>query len=431
MNKHFKLVLLTALLTGTGITAFQLIWLYKTWTITENNFYTTASSLLQKSVDEYHNIEIRIMLDGGMHSTFTPLDSATMHPLHEALSSMEKPDMVEGLIVNIAGNTKKPPFNQQELKNRYQRELQLHKIDMPVTLARDTFVTRPAQHMASAILNGHKDKTRITATFPNPTPYLIQQNAWPIGISFSLILFTIGSLIYMLRVIKRQQQLDSMKNDFISNMTHELRTPVTILRSTHEAIDTFGYINDPERTLRYLHANRQVLDQMDKNIDRILQIAKYENAPVITPTQINLRQLLTAITEQFLMEDHVAITLHYELPAEEVYIDGNMLEIIVASLIDNAVKYSNKPATINILVAAENNSMILEVTDNGIGIASANLPYIFDRFYRVPTGNVHNVKGFGIGLNYVQTLTRLLGGTITVKSKPGTGSSFRLQFPLR
>lgn len=431
MNKHFKLVLLTALLTGTGITAFQLIWLYKTWTITENNFYTTASSLLQKSVDEYHNREIRIMLDGGMHSSFNPFDSAAMHPIHEILSSMSNPDAVEEMVVNMAGNAPKPPFNLEELKTKYQRELRLHKIDMPVILTRDTFVTTPVQHMASAILNGHKNKTRITASFSNPTPYLIQQNAWPIGISFSLILFTTGSLIYMLRVIRRQQQLDSMKNDFISNMTHELRTPVTILRSTHEAIDTFGYINNPERTLRYLHANRQVLDQMDKNIDRILQIAKYENAPVITPTQINLLQLLTAITQQFLMEDHVAITLHYELPVEEVHMDGNMLEIIVASLIDNAVKYSNKPATINIQVTAENNSMILEVTDNGIGIASANLPYIFDRFYRVPTGNVHNVKGFGIGLNYVQTLTRLLGGTITVKSKPGAGSSFRLQFPLR
>jgi len=214
-------------------------------------------------------------------------------------------------------------------------------------------------------------------------------------------------------------------------MTHELRTPVTILRSTHEAIDQFGYITNPERTLRYLQANRQVLDQMDKSIDRILQIARYENNPAVVAVRFHLPKLLTAIIESFSTNDQTTITLHYHLPAEEVYMDNNILETIISALVDNAVKYSEQPADIHVMVKPDTNAnrMILEVKDNGIGIDAAHLPYIFDRFYRVPTGNIHNVKGYGIGLNYVQLLTHLLGGEVTVKSKPGAGTTFRLLFP--
>lgn len=431
MKKRFRLVLLTALLTGIGIAAFQLVWLQKTWAITKNNFYTTASSLLQKSVNDYHNQDIRRMLNQQLDSLYVAPDSPAMHPLHEALLSTSQPDVVEQAIANLTSKAPKIPLNLNALKKLYQQELLLNKITLPLTLYRDTLAgTIPMHDTAYAILNSSTRKTRVTAVFSNITPWLIRQNAWPIGISASLILLTACSLVYMLRVIKRQQQLDIMKNDFINNITHELRTPVTILRSTHEAIDRFGYINDPERTLRYLQANMQVLDQMDANIDRILQIAKYESNPVTSPTQINLRQLLITLTQRFAAEDRVAVILRYQLPAEEVYIDAGMLETIVSSLIDNAVKYSERPAEINVLVTTAPGGMLLEVKDNGIGIAAANLPYIFDRFYRVPTGNIHNVKGYGIGLHYVQTLTRLLGGNITVKSKPGAGTCFRIQLPL-
>lgn len=431
MKKRFRRVLLTALLTGTGIAAFQLVWLRKTWMITENNFYTAASLWLQKSVDEYHNQQIRTMLDQSMGAFRSATGSPEMHPIHEVLASMQQPDVVEQAVANIAGKVPRPPLNLNEVKTLYQKELKLHNTYLPATLASDTFINIKAPYMASAILNSNTRKIRITARFSNLTPYLLQQNTWPIAISFSLLLLTVGSLVYMLRVIRRQQQLDVMKNDFINNMTHELRTPVTILRSTHEAIDQFGYINNPERTLRYLQANRQVLDQMDKSIDRILQIARYENNPAVVPVRFHLPKLLTAIIESFSTNDQTTITLHYHLPSEEVYMDNNILETIISALIDNAVKYSERPAGIHVLVKPDTNanSMILEVKDNGIGIDAAHLPYIFDRFYRVPTGNIHNVKGYGIGLNYVQLLTHLLGGEVTVKSKPGAGTTFRLLFP--
>lgn len=455
MRKHIRLIFLTALLTGSGIAAFQLFWLYKTYTITKNNFYTTAANLLQKSIDDHmavqRNIQVPATLEQmekDMHLEITATHTIVMpdkasaadsaaarlpDDINRSLDSMQKVvmDSVRKNIMKTVKLMVNPPANIDTIQRIYRKQLAQKSIHLPVQLTKDTLNKTVNPQEITGIITASCNETLIKATFSGVTAWLLWQNAWPIGISLSLILLTGCCLWYMLYMIRRQHRLDTMKNDFINNMTHELRTPVSILRSTHEAIDHFGYIDDKERTLRYLQANRQVIDMMDQNIDRILKIAQYENTvTAVSPETINLKTLIEKVIQRFPQEDGNTIQLYYALPQEAITIDPNIFETIASNLIDNALKYAEGAVQVTVSLLPAAKGMLLEVKDNGMGIAPAHIPYIFDKFYRVPTGNIHNVKGYGIGLSYVKTLTSCIGGVITVKSKPGEGTTFSIKFPL-
>jgi K+-sensing histidine kinase KdpD len=238
-------------------------------------------------------------------------------------------------------------------------------------------------------------------------------------------------LFYIGRNVWHQKRLDDIKNDFINNMTHELKTPIAILKTTHEVLYNLGESEDPEKTRRYLKLNINELDRLEENVSRVLDITRYENGTVqMQLFPVNLQGLVTSVITKFAAISRTKFVTRFVGEVTAIKTDAHAIETIVHNLIDNAIKYNheNDPfVKVSVIAAARSWSLIVQ--DNGTGIPKIHLPHIFDKFYRVPTGNVHTEKGYGLGLSYSRILVQGLGGTISVQNAHPTGTIFIIEFP--
>jgi two-component system phosphate regulon sensor histidine kinase PhoR len=270
----------------------------------------------------------------------------------------------------------------------------------------------------------------VEAIFINKDRVLLAQNIVPAIISLVLIILSAGSLCYMWIIIRRQMQLDHIKNDFISNITHELRTPISILKSTHEALFRYGGIAEPEKAERYLKINTDILEKLDHNVDRILDITRYESGDKpAKPDWVDIDDLIAGVMERFSLDADRPIVFLSPSGLADVYTDRYIIDTIISNLVDNAIKYGGKHVKVTITARSAGSGWQLIVLDNGGGIDQRYLPFIFEKFYRVPSGNLHEVKGYGLGLSYVKQLVISLNGTISVRSKINSGTIFTIQFP--
>lgn len=393
----------------------------------------TASNMLYQAINRYATNSLHVEAPEYKNGVLVSIDSFRITTVNNNTQitpvAFHQQVIINGKAYNTSTNFSR---NLSTIKNMLTGFLHERGIDLPFTLTRVASWQPDKKGEEVAVPEQSKPGSpQIKATFKGIPVYLFQKNLIPLCISAILILLTAGGLWYVLRTLRKQLRIDEMKNSFISNMTHELRTPVAILRSTHEALNQFGYIHDTERALRYLKANQSVLDQLDANIDLILTISNFDSSTMRLPlAPVDLHQLLTQVLQRFSSNDTLQINLQYQLPHDIYVTNANMIATIVSNLVDNAIKYSTTTPQVTVLAAPSSKGWRLEVQDNGIGIDGQHLPYIFDRFYRVSTGNIHNVKGYGLGLNYVKLLTDRAGGHITVKSQPGQGSTFTIAFPL-
>ncbi|MFT5821818.1 MAG: two-component system phosphate regulon sensor histidine kinase PhoR [Crocinitomix sp.] len=254
---------------------------------------------------------------------------------------------------------------------------------------------------------------------------------------FAIILFILVFFGFSISVIFKQKKLSEIKNDFINNMTHELKTPIATIGISSETLMNLNPDNDNARDklLRYASIIYKENKRLESQVERVLNVANLDKSEInLNPTVFNIHEVIEEAKENFefnqLEENGGEIQI--DLAAEEPVLNADIVHItnIINNLLDNAIKYCNK--TPNILVSTQNHKgkIIMSFKDNGKGISRENLKYIFDKFYRVPTGNLHDVKGFGLGLFYVKTIIEELHGTIQVKSVLGKGSEFIITLPL-
>lgn len=263
----------------------------------------------------------------------------------------------------------------------------------------------------------------------NPNRQLLKEMLWII-LSSVLILAVLGfSFYYLLRTLFRQKTLEQLKSDFTRNITHELKTPIAVAAAANEALLTFSAYENPVKRLEYLHATRQQLGMLTDMVERILSIGGKEQEEFnLHLSGCNIQEILQELIKSYTIKysglPDKTIRFHLSVtPANLVLqLDQFHFKNILGNLIDNAVKYSNAEVDIHILV----NGKQIQISDNGLGIAPQDIKRIFDKFYRVPTGNLHNVKGFGLGLYYTRLIVEKHGGTIEVTSKSGTGSTFKI-----
>jgi signal transduction histidine kinase len=246
---------------------------------------------------------------------------------------------------------------------------------------------------------------------------------------FCLFLFTVIAMAFYLidQNLKKQERLAAIKSEFIRNITHELKTPIATVSVAIEALQNFGAMDNPERTKEYLGIADTELGRLSLLVDRVLKMSLFETQNL----QVNLAIIdLKAILEEVvyamrLQFEKSKASVHLVFDGEEFSCSGDKLHLtnVIYNLLDNALKYSPQQPKISITLSKIKNTIQLKVGDNGIGIPEAYLPRIFDQFFRVPTGNIHNVKGHGLGLNYVAGVVKQHGGTIHVESKEGIGTS--------
>lgn len=269
--------------------------------------------------------------------------------------------------------------------------------------------------------------------FPTKQNYIM--NKMEIWIfSSSIILIIIIFFSYTINVILKQKRLSEIKNDFINNITHEFKTPISTISLSAEVLLNPAIINQPERLRNYAKIIQDENNRLKNQVDKVLQLAtierdklKLENEP------IDIHQLINDSVKSFeLLINQQEGKIISNLKATNFVFYGDKVHIsnILYNLIDNAIKYSPKKPEISISTSQYKEGIEISIRDNGIGVADEAQKHIFEKFYREPTGNVHNIKGFGLGLNYVKTIVEAYNGTIRLVSKKNEGSTFIIKLPL-
>lgn len=269
--------------------------------------------------------------------------------------------------------------------------------------------------------------------FPEKNNHVIRQVWLPIFSSIVFILVIIFCFIYAIKVIIRQKALSKIKNDFINNMTHEFKTPLATVSLAVEALQDPELSTQDKFRTRYLGIIKDENKRLVSQVEKVLQAAALDKKDFqLKIEKIDLTELLESTVDHISLQVEKRggkINFVNKLRNREIEGDAFHLTHIFNNLLDNANKYSKEDPLIRMEAWEEGDQVLVSIQDQGIGMTKDALKKIFDKFYRVPTGNVHDVKGFGLGLSYVKTMVEAHKGEILVQSEPGKGSTFTVNLP--
>ncbi|MDB0062578.1 HAMP domain-containing histidine kinase [Crocinitomicaceae bacterium] len=297
------------------------------------------------------------------------------------------------------------------------------KIDTSLTVSSRT------QMFPSNMLEDH---LTLHVYFPKRNAFILREMLGTIGFSLALMLIIVITIVFMFRTILAQKRLSDLKNDFVNNMTHEFKTPISTISLACEAMSDSQMMGTAvEKASPYVKMIGEENKRLSLLVESILQSNVLEKGKInLQEETILLNELVYDITQNVqLRVNSLGGTLKTNISQEmmEVSADKMHLSNCINNLIDNAIKYSAEAPAIAVTVKKEKNSIRIEVKDNGIGIKKEHIDKIFDKLFRVPTGNVHNVKGFGLGLSYVKSIAEMHKWNLTVKSIYGEGSTFGIE----
>ena len=258
------------------------------------------------------------------------------------------------------------------------------------------------------------------------TRHIFSEMAGVVTTVFLLLISFSSAFLYLFRTVSRLRSIEEMKDDFVSNMTHELKTPIAIAYSANDALLNYDAESDAGKRETYLKIANKQLKRLGELVENILAISmERRNTMKLKPEKIHLSPFVEEIAATQRMRGDKDITISVDVDGGlYVYADKSHLTNVMNNLIDNAIKYSGE--TVAISVSADRAG--ISVADNGIGIPAKALPYLFNKFYRVPHGNRQDVRGYGIGLYYVKSILDKMGWSIDVRSTEGEGSVFTIKF---
>jgi two-component system, OmpR family, phosphate regulon sensor histidine kinase PhoR len=278
-----------------------------------------------------------------------------------------------------------------------------------------------------------KNHDYLLLNFPHRSKYIIHEMLfWIVGAAM-LLLILIGLTISLL-YLYRQKFLNELQKDFVDNFTHEFKTPLAVMKIAGDVLLQPGIINKPDRLHKYSTVMVEQTEHLQQQVERLLKTtAGNANRLEVKKEACQLNTLVQQAIDQ--IEPLIKSTSgNVELITDEnepvVYADKNHLQLVIINLVENALKYcKNKPHILIQLQDESSDFYSISVKDNGIGIEKKNVKFLFNKFYRVPTGNVHDVTGFGLGLNFVKKVIEAHNGKISINSVPGIGTEFKIQLP--
>lgn len=275
----------------------------------------------------------------------------------------------------------------------------------------------------------------LSVRFPDQHTYLLQTMWSMLGVSAIVIFILIFAFYYTISTILKQKKLSAIKNDFISNMTHEFKTPISTISLASEMLNDDTVSKTPEKQKRFVKMIRDENKRLSILVESILQTSILDKGEFkLKRSDIDVHDIINQAiqnTQLIIDQNNGSITKNLDAIKSVINADKVHLTNIVFNLIDNAIKYSKENPHIIVSTKNVENGIEIWVKDNGIGISKENQKKIFDKFFRVPTGNVHNVKGFGLGLSYVLAVVQKHYGTINVESEVGKGSTFKILLPFK
>jgi two-component system phosphate regulon sensor histidine kinase PhoR len=327
----------------------------------------------------------------------------------------------------------------KELTARYAQVLQREKISIPFTITsrkavlRDDMPPAPFFETENEVTIGINHPVTYRVDMGNMTPFALKKIGSQIMVSLLLVGLTAFSFYLLLRTLVQQRKLTQIKNDFISNITHELKTPIATVSVAIEALRNFDALHDPEKTKEYLAISSNELQRLSFLVDKVLKLSMFEKHQVelkeeVIDLSVLVKEVVNSMKLQFeKYKAKVNVQMqgeHFEIAADRLHMTS-----VLFNLLDNALKYSRENPSIHIELKEEEDRIMLRVTDNGIGIPVEYHKKIFDKFFRVPAGDTHNVKGYGLGLSYVAYVIQRHLGSIEVESQTGIGSRFIIKLP--
>jgi two-component system phosphate regulon sensor histidine kinase PhoR len=275
----------------------------------------------------------------------------------------------------------------------------------------------------------------LSVVFPERTNYVFGSIVWLLGGSLLFSLFIFSTFALSLYFIIRQKKISEMKSDFINNMTHEFKTPIATISLAADTITNAKVINDENSIRHFIGMIKKENSRMNKQVETILQIASLDKKEIeFRFENVSMHSIIERAIETIdiqVEQRHGKLTAGLSAQNDIVYGDSEHLTNLMHNLLDNAIKYSPEAPEITVKTADSDRGIIVSVEDKGIGMTKSVQSKIFERFYRQSSGNIHDVKGFGLGLNYVRAIVDAHKGNVTVFSEPGNGSRFEIFLPYK
>jgi two-component system phosphate regulon sensor histidine kinase PhoR len=421
-SRTIRLVVILILLASAGIIATQVYWVRKAFELNEQRFNLNVNAALRNvaysvmrqngNVDPKFNPIEQVSPDCFIVQTNTYVDKAVLQD--QLVSAFTSQNLLTDFQFGLSDGNRSKNLEYSS----YYRMVGSNSTELPKHVMPIPKLNRGDHYFG--------------VCFPNRKRYLMSQlNIW--AASSFVLLCVIGLLCYLLLIIFRQRQLSEIQKDFVSNMTHEFKTPLASIRLSADVLKSPSILQQPQRLLNYATIIANEAAGLTGQVDRVLQMTHAEREGLQLQKgafvwQEILRDELTNYAKIATTKNGV---VSLQLPNVPIHYTGDVVHLKNAlhNLIDNAVKYCNTQPEIQIMLQQDKRSIVVKVKDNGLGIDKAQQRMLFDKFFRVPTGNVHDVKGFGIGLNYVKLIAHAHGGDISCDSELGKGSIFTLTLP--
>jgi two-component system phosphate regulon sensor histidine kinase PhoR len=319
----------------------------------------------------------------------------------------------------------------KELQMAYARKLEEQNVSVPFSIRR-VKTEETEKPVFNQVTLGFQNPITYELNLGSTTSFLLKRISIPILFSVFLVAFTFLSFSLLYGNLLRQRRLADIKNEFISNITHELKTPIATVSVAIEAMRSFNASMDPQRSKEYLDISANELQRLSLLVDKVLKLSMFEKKEIeLRYEPLDMKELVDEVTSSMRLQFEkkgAQVTTHAE---GDTHLDGDRLHLVsvIFNLLDNALKYSTDHAEISLTIKGLSNKVQLIIADSGIGIPAEYQGRIFEKFFRVPTGNLHNAKGYGLGLSYVSHVITKHHGTIRVESEEGDGSKFYITLP--
>ncbi len=419
-NKALKYIIILATISIAGVFLIQFTFIKSTYSFSDEQFKESASVALKE-------VAWQIMVATGTTANF---DSIT--PVEIISNSY--------YLVNVG-----VAIDKELLKSNLITELKKHEIYCDFEFA----IYNPGEEQMDegtlVLVNSEEEQSDYNFSlseeytnyfgihFPDRSSYFLSRlSIWYFLTGLLvLVIFFFG---YTLSVIIRQRQLSEVQKNFINNLTHELKTPISSIALSAKVINDKKILDSPKRLFEYARIIQEQNLRLSKNVEKVLNLASIEKSKIkLNVEEINPEKFVNSTIEIFKQStfgQKAKIITEFSVPGTVIYADKFHFSNLITNILENAVKYCEKSPVINVKMFRHKNRMEIHILDNGIGIPREFRKKIFKKFYRVPTGNVHNVKGFGLGLDYVNKIIKTHHWKINVDENPGGGSIFKLCIPV-
>ncbi|MCX3264898.1 sensor histidine kinase [Pedobacter agri] len=273
----------------------------------------------------------------------------------------------------------------------------------------------------------------VRAMFKSPSSYIVSRIGLILFSSLAMILVISGCMILILKSLFREKRLSAIKNDFISNITHEFKTPIATVLVAIEALKDKAVLADEEKTRRYLAHAKTETERLNLLVDKVMNLSIYQDeSMVIKKENIHFDEIIEGLIKLHQLSEHKQISIDYENKSGVSIVNADKIQFqhAINNVLDNALKYSKAAVKLKVSISLKDNFLVIRLQDDGIGIAEQEISLVFEKFYRVGTGNNHLVKGHGLGLSYVKQIMEQHAGWVRIESKPEYGTTLILGWPI-